>query len=34
MVTASGLLSPVAAVLQVGGTVLTQYHLIDGLDAR
>jgi serine protease AprX len=33
IVTASGLLSPVAAVLEVGGTVLTQYHLINGVDA-
>jgi serine protease AprX len=33
IVTADGLLSPVAAVLEVGGTVLTQYHLIDGVDA-
>ncbi len=33
IVTSSGLLSPVAAVLEVGGTVLTDYHLIDGVDA-
>ncbi len=33
IVTADGLLSPVVAVLGVGGTVLTQYHLIDGVDA-
>src|SRR6266852_8132534 len=33
IVTADGLLSPAAAVLEVGGTVLTQYHLIDGVDA-
>ncbi len=33
IVTADGLLSPVAAVLQVGGTVVTQYQLIDGVDA-
>jgi serine protease AprX len=33
IVTATGLLSPVAAVLEVGGTVLTQYHLIEGVDA-
>jgi serine protease AprX len=33
IVTADGLLSPVAAVLEVGGTVLTQYHLIEGVDA-
>src|SRR5258708_36709171 len=33
IVTSDGLLSPVAAVLEVGGTVLTQYHLIDGVDA-
>jgi serine protease AprX len=33
IVTADGLLSPVAAVLEVGGTVVTQYHLIDGVDA-
>jgi serine protease AprX len=33
IVTADGLLSPVAAVLAVGGTVVTRYHLIDGVDA-
>ena len=33
IVTSDGLLSPVAAVLEVGGTVVTQYHLIDGVDA-
>jgi len=33
IVTSTGLLSPAAAVLEVGGTVLTQYHLIDGVDA-
>jgi serine protease AprX len=33
IVTATGLLSPVAAVLEVGGTVLTQYDLINGVDA-
>ena len=33
IVTATGLLSPAVAVLEVGGTVLTQYHLIDGVDA-
>ncbi len=33
IVTATGLLSPASAVLEVGGTVLTQYHLIDGVDA-
>jgi serine protease AprX len=33
IVTSDGLLSPVAAVLQAGGTVLTQYHLINGVDA-
>jgi serine protease AprX len=33
IVTATGLLRPVAAVLDVGGTVLTQYHLINGVDA-
>jgi serine protease AprX len=33
IVTADGLLSPVAAVLEVGGTIVTQYHLIDGVDA-
>jgi serine protease AprX len=33
IVTATGPLSPVAAVLGVGGTVLTQYHLIEGVDA-
>jgi serine protease AprX len=32
-VTTNGLLDPVAAVLQVGGTVLQQYHLIDGVEA-
>jgi len=32
IVTATGLLSPVAAVLEVGGTILTQYHLIDAVD--
>jgi len=33
IVTSSGALSPAAAVLQVGGTVLTQYHIIDGVQA-
>ncbi|HTT54964.1 MAG TPA: S8 family peptidase [Streptosporangiaceae bacterium] len=33
IVTASGLLSPVTAVLQVGGSVLTQFHLIAGVVA-
>jgi serine protease AprX len=33
IVTATGLLSPAVAVLEVGGTVVTQYHLIDGVDA-
>ena len=33
IVTADGFLSPVLAVLGVGGTILTQYHLIDGVDA-
>jgi serine protease AprX len=31
IVTSSGLLSPASAVLDVGGTVLQQYHLIDGV---
>jgi serine protease AprX len=33
IVTSTGLLSPVLAVLEVGGTVLTGYHLINGVDA-
>jgi serine protease AprX len=33
IVTGSGLLSPVWAVLGVGGSILTQYHLIDAVDA-
>jgi serine protease AprX len=33
IVTATGLLSPVQAVLGLGGTILTQFHLIDGLAA-
>src|SRR6266567_2114250 len=33
IVTSSGLLSPVTAVLDVGGTVLTQFHIIDGVEA-
>jgi serine protease AprX len=33
IVTATGLLQPVAAVLDVGGTVLAKYHLINGVDA-
>jgi serine protease AprX len=31
IVTSTGLLSPVTAVLDVGGTVLQQFHLIDGV---
>lgn len=33
IVTSSGALSPVTAVLDVGGTVLTQYTIIDGVEA-
>ena len=33
IVTSTGLLSPVLAVLNVGGTILTQFHLIDAVDA-
>jgi serine protease AprX len=33
IVTATGLLNPVSAVLGVGGTILAQYHLIDGVEA-
>jgi serine protease AprX len=33
IVTATGLLSPVTAVLRVGGSVLTQFHLINGVEA-
>ncbi len=33
IVTSTGTLSPVTAVQQVLGTVLTQYHLIDGVEA-
>jgi outer membrane cobalamin receptor len=33
IVTSSGLLSPVAAVLQVGSTVVTQFHIINGVEA-
>jgi serine protease AprX len=33
IVTATGLLSPVAAVLQVGGTVLAKFQIIDGVEA-
>lgn len=33
IVTASGLLSPVTAVEDVLGTVLTQFHIIDGVEA-
>ncbi len=33
IVTSAGSLSPATAVLDVGGTVLTQYHLIDGVQA-
>jgi serine protease AprX len=33
IVTATGTLSPSAAVLSVGGAVLTQYHIINGVEA-
>ncbi len=33
IVTATGLVSPAAAVLGVGGTLLSQFHLIDGVEA-
>jgi serine protease AprX len=33
IVTSSGLLSPVTAVLDVLGTVVTQFHIIDGVEA-
>jgi hypothetical protein len=33
IVTATGLLGPAAAVLGVGGVLLTQFHLIDGVEA-
>ena len=33
IVTSTGLLSPVAAVLDVLGTVLTRFHIIDGVEA-
>jgi len=33
IVTASGLLSPVTAVLELGGTVVTQFQIIDGVEA-
>ena len=33
IVTATGLLSPVSAVLGVGGTILAQFHLINGVEA-
>ena len=33
IVTATALLAPAAAVLGVGGTLLTQFHLIDGVEA-
>ena len=33
IVTATGLLSPVSAVLGLGGTILTQFHLINGVEA-
>ncbi len=33
IVTATGLLSPAAAVLGVGGSLLAQFHLIDGVEA-
>jgi serine protease AprX len=34
IVTGTGLLSPVTAVLQLGGTILTQFHLINGVEAE
>jgi serine protease AprX len=34
IVTSTGLLSPVDAVLDVGGSVLTQFHLINGVQAQ
>jgi len=33
IVTAAGMVNAVAAVLGVGGTILTQYHLINGVEA-
>src|SRR5882757_5725828 len=33
IVTATGLLNPVSAVLRVGGTILSQFHLINGVEA-
>jgi serine protease AprX len=33
IVTSTGLLSPVDAVLEVGGTIVAQYHIIDGVEA-
>jgi serine protease AprX len=33
IVTATGLLSPAAAVLSMGGSLLVQFHLIDGVEA-
>src|SRR6266568_9495458 len=33
IVTSTGLLGPAAAVLGVGGVLLTQFHLIDGVEA-
>ena len=33
IVTGTGLLAPAAAVLGVGGVLLTQFHLIDGVEA-
>lgn len=33
IVSSAGFLSPVLAVLNVGGTILTQFHLIDAVDA-
>jgi serine protease AprX len=33
IVTATGLLSPAAAVIGAGGALLTQFHLIDGVEA-
>jgi serine protease AprX len=34
IVTSTGTLTPLAAVLDVGGTVLTQYQIIDGVEAQ
>ena len=34
IVTSTGALTPDAAVLEVGGTVLTQYQIIDGVEAQ